>query len=270
MGLVSVAYSPFRLNARLRDPVITTSSSMQIWPAIDLRGGRCVRLEQGDFSRETVFGDDPAAMARHWVEQGATRLHLVDLDGARSGEPLNAAAVTAILAAVTIPCQLGGGVRSETTIRRWIEAGVERVVIGTEALKRPAWFGEACRQFPQQLVLGIDARDGQVATDGWTETSHTSAVDLAAQFAELPLAGIVYTDIATDGMLAGPNVEATAAMCRAARVSVIASGGVTSAEDVQRLAGVGAAGCIIGRALYEKRLTLSEAIEAAQNSETPG
>ncbi len=238
---------------------------MQIWPAIDLRGGKCVRLKQGDYCRETVFGDDPASMACHWVELGAECLHLVDLDGARTGQPSNIAAIEAILRAVHVPCQLGGGVRSEETICRFLDLGVARLVVGTQALREPEWFRRMCERFPGKLVLGIDARGGRVATEGWQQTSQVPALELARQYEALPVAAIVYTDIAADGMLAGPNVPAMAEMQRAVRLPVIASGGVTTAEDVARLAAIPMAGCIIGRALYEGTLTLPEAIRAGRN-----
>ncbi len=236
---------------------------MEIWPAIDLRGGKCVRLQQGDYRRETVFGDDPAGMARHWVEEGAKRLHLVDLDGARDGVPANLASVQAIVQTVDLPCELGGGIRNEESIRRLLDLGLARVVIGTLAVREPEWFLNMCRQFPGRLVLGIDARDGRVATDGWADTSRMGAVQLARHFAGEPLAAIVYTDIATDGMMAGPNVEAMARMRAAVDVPVVASGGVTTKDDVARLAAAGMAGCIIGRALYEGKLRLAEALAAA-------
>ncbi|MHC4406301.1 MAG: 1-(5-phosphoribosyl)-5-[(5-phosphoribosylamino)methylideneamino]imidazole-4-carboxamide isomerase [Planctomycetota bacterium] len=237
---------------------------MQIWPAIDLRGGKCVRLKQGDYQRETVFGEDPAAMARHWVDLGAECLHLVDLDGARDGRPGNLASVEAILEAVDVPCELGGGIRSEEGIAELLDLGLARLVIGTRALKEPEWFRATCGKFPGKLVVGIDARGGRVATDGWLETSDVAAVDLARQFEGEPVAAIVYTDIATDGMMAGPNVEAMAAMQAAIDVPVVASGGVTTAGDVARLAAVPMAGCIIGRALYEGELTLPDAIRAGK------
>jgi phosphoribosylformimino-5-aminoimidazole carboxamide ribotide isomerase len=240
---------------------------MQIWPAIDLLGGKCVRLRQGDYDCSTVFSDDPAAMAEQWVAQGARCLHLVDLDAAKTGSPTNLKAVEGILKRVDVPCQLGGGVRSEETIARLLDLGVARLVVGTAALKRPDWFGSICRSQPGHLVLGIDARDGRVASDGWTETSHQMATDLAVRFDDLPLAGIVYTDIATDGMLSGPNVRAMVEMQSAVRTPVIASGGVTSSEDVADLAATGVAGCIIGMALYEGRLTLADALAAAGREE---
>jgi phosphoribosylformimino-5-aminoimidazole carboxamide ribotide isomerase len=240
---------------------------MQIWPAIDLRGGQCVRLQQGDYGRETVFGDDPTAMARRWVADGGRFLHLVDLDGARDGRVVNLGIIRAIVEAVDIPCELGGGVRDESSIRTLLEAGLSRVVIGTKALREPDWFRQMCRQFPNRVALGIDARNGHVATDGWLETSDVSAVAMARQFDDEPVAALIYTDIATDGMLQGPNLGAMSEMAAAVRLPVIASGGVSSADDVRKLAQTGVAGCIIGRALYENRLTIAEALAAAGESE---
>jgi len=245
----------------------TTGGSIgqvQIWPAIDIRGGKCVRLKQGDYQRETVFGDDPAAVARHWVGSGAECLHLVDLDGAREGWPVNRASVQAILDAVQVPCELGGGIRSEETIRDWLGLGLQRVIVGTLAVKDPDWFRAMCRKFPGRLVLGIDARNGLVATDGWLQPSRIAATELARQFAAEPLAAIIYTDIAADGMMVGPNVTAMAEMRAAVDLPVVASGGVTTKEDVARLAAIPMAGCIIGRALYEGALALPEAMEAAR------
>jgi phosphoribosylformimino-5-aminoimidazole carboxamide ribotide isomerase len=243
---------------------IDSEARMQIWPAIDLRGGKCVRLVQGDYRRETVFSEDPPEMARHWVSQGAEFLHLVDLDGARSGRIENAASIEAILAAVSVPCQLGGGIRDEPTIARLLAAGVHRVVIGTLALKQPDWFRQMCQKFPDRIALAIDARGGVVATEGWLETSRTGALDLARDFAREPLAAIVCTDIDADGMLSGPNFDALAEMQRAVELPVIASGGVSTGEDITRLAELGLAGCIIGRALYEHTLSLSDALARAR------
>jgi phosphoribosylformimino-5-aminoimidazole carboxamide ribotide isomerase len=242
---------------------------MQVWPAIDLRGGKCVRLRQGDYQQETVYGEDPAEMARQWVAQGAQMLHLVDLDAARDGTSTNLQAVDAIVAAVNVPCELGGGIRDDAAIERLLAAGLARLVIGTWALKEPDWFRRSCRRFPGRLALGIDAKGGLVATDGWLKTSSMPAIELARQFAGEPLASIIYTDIARDGMLQGPNFDAMAQMNEAVEGDVIASGGITTAEDVRRLAEIGMAGCIIGRALYEGKLMLEEALAAAviQNSE---
>ncbi len=237
---------------------------MEVWPAIDLRGGKCVRLRQGNYDEETVFGDDPVAMAQRWHAEGAKQLHLVDLDGARDGTHANLAAIRGIVAAVPIPCQLGGGVRDEAAIESLLQMRLQWLVIGTKALKDSEWFRAMCRRFPGQLVLGIDARDGRVATEGWLDTSDCLAIDLARRFADEPLAAIVYTDIAKDGMLAGPNFDSLAQMIAAVEFPVIASGGVTSLADVRQLGTLGAAGCIIGRALYEGRLQLSEALRAAR------
>ena len=234
---------------------------MQIWPAIDLRGGKCVRLQQGDYQRETVFSDDPVAMAQSFADQGAKYLHLVDLDGARDGKPTNHDVVREIVAAVDMQCELGGGVRDQETIDRLLDTGLSRLVLGTAALKNADWFRQMCQQYPEQLVLGIDARDGMVATDGWLETSTTPATELADQFRDVPLAAIVYTDIATDGMMKGPNVPEMAAMQRHVDVPVVASGGVTTLDDVRRLNEAGLAAAIIGRAIYEGTLKLGEAIE---------
>ena len=239
---------------------------MEIWPAIDLRGGNCVRLQQGDYQRETVFSGDPAAMAQHWVALGARQLHLVDLDGAKEGRPANLASVRAIVQAVAVPCELGGGIRSQQTIRELLDLGLQRLVVGTLAIQRPDWFRQMCRKFPRRLVLGIDARDGRVATHGWLETSDVAATELARQFAAEPIAAVVYTDIATDGMLSGPNLAAMAEMRAAVDLPVVASGGVTTKEDVARLAAIPMAGCIIGRALYEGTLTLPDALAAMDSS----
>jgi phosphoribosylformimino-5-aminoimidazole carboxamide ribotide isomerase len=238
--------------------------AMQVWPAIDLRGGKCVRLRQGDYGQETVYGDDPAEMALRWIDQGAQCLHLVDLDGARDGKAANRAAVRAIVAAVSVPCQLGGGVRDEAAIRELLELGLARLVVGTKALKEPEWFRQMCRQFPGKLALGIDAKNGRVATEGWLETSDVGAIELAQSFEREPLATIIYTDIAKDGMLAGPNFEAMAEMSAAVELPVVASGGVTSASDVAELARLGLDACIVGRSLYEGKLTLPDALAAAK------
>ncbi len=241
---------------------------MLILPAIDLRGGRCVRLRQGDYDQETVFGADPAALARRWVDQGARYLHLVDLDGAREGRPINGSSIRAIVTAAGVPCQVGGGLRTEADVAEALSWGVARVVIGTRALQDPDGFAALCRRFAGKVVLGIDARQGRVATHGWLETSDCSALDLARRCEGWPLAALVYTDISRDGMLTGPNDEALAEMARASTLPVIASGGVTTLDDVRRLAGLGLAGCIIGRALYEGRLDLAAALALATATAT--
>jgi phosphoribosylformimino-5-aminoimidazole carboxamide ribotide isomerase len=224
---------------------------MEIIPAIDLRAGRCVQLVQGDYSRETIFSEDPVEMARRWEEQGAPRLHVVDLDGARDGRPKNLSVVADICAAVGLPVQLGGGIRNELTASRALDVGVQRVIVGTAALNERTAEG-LLRSFGDSIVIGIDARDGKVAVRGWLDTTDTSAVDLARKLAGLGLARMVYTDIGTDEMIAAvPKVE------------VIASGGITSVEDVRALRKAGAVGVIIGTALYTGKLTLEEALEAA-------
>jgi len=235
---------------------------MRVVPAIDLRGGRCVRLRQGDYAQETIFGDDPAAMAERWASEGASRIHLVDLDGARDGRPVNGDAVRAILSRVAVPCQLGGGVRDEGTIATWLEAGLAQVIIGTQALKDPPWFEEMAKRYPDRLILGLDARNGRVATAGWLDVSSVAAVELAQRFDHLPLAGLIYTDISRDGMLEGPNIEATEALTRQLQTPVTASGGVSRLDDLRALAQTPVAACIVGVALYANRFTLAEAIAA--------
>jgi phosphoribosylformimino-5-aminoimidazole carboxamide ribotide isomerase len=234
-----------------------------VLPAIDVRGGQCVRLRQGDYDRETVFGGDPAAVARRWVEQGASYLHVVDLDGAKQGRPINGESMRRIVAAAGVPCQLGGGLRTDEHVAVALSWGAQRIVIGTKALKDPAWLASLCHRFPERIVLGIDARDGRVATDGWLETSEQSAIDIAKRCAGWPLAAIVYTDIGRDGMMEGPNFDGLRQMTATVDLPVIASGGITTLEDITRLAGLELAGCIIGRALYEGRLELGRAIRAA-------
>lgn len=233
---------------------------MRIWPAIDMRGGKCVRLQQGDYDRETVFDDEPASVAQRWVQQGSDCLHLVDLDGARDGKLINGEAIRRIVDSVDVTLQLGGGIRDETTIQRLLDLGLDRLVIGTQALKHPDWFRTMAQRYPNKLVLGIDARNGMVATDGWLETSETSAISLAGQFESEPLAAIVYTDIAKDGMMAGPNLTAMREMKESTSLSVVASGGVTVANDVVELRAIPMDGAIIGRALYEGAIQLADVL----------
>ena len=236
---------------------------MELWPAIDLRGGRCVRLLQGDYDRETVFGEDPVAMARQFVAAGARRLHLVDLDGAKAGTPVQAAVIARIVAAAGVPCQLGGGIRSLETARHYAGIGLSRLVVGSVAIEQPALLEELAHALPGQIVLGLDARDGHVAVRGWTDTSALRAVDVARRSQHLPLAAVVYTDIATDGMLSGPNLVALREMLAASSLPVVASGGIATAADLSAVAASGAQGCIVGRALYDGGLGLSEALAAA-------
>jgi phosphoribosylformimino-5-aminoimidazole carboxamide ribotide isomerase len=220
-------------------------------------------LVQGDYDRQTVYDADPLAVARRFADEGARRLHLVDLDGARDGRPRNVDIVRQIVAELPLQCELGGGVRDDESLEMWLAAGLARVVLGTAALRRPDWFRGVCRRHPQQIVLGVDARDGRVATEGWLETSDVKATDLVEQFSREPLAAIVYTDIATDGMLVGPNIPETVRLQRSVEAPVIASGGIRNAADVSELARAGVAGCIIGRALYEGTITIREALETA-------
>jgi phosphoribosylformimino-5-aminoimidazole carboxamide ribotide isomerase len=237
---------------------------MDVIPAIDLRGGRCVRLRQGDFDRETVFADDPVAVASKWQAEGATRLHLVDLDGAKNGRSIQLEAIAAIVHGVGIPCQLGGGLRDSASVESVLSLGIERVVIGTMALREPNWFRSLTCRFPGRVALAIDAHEGMVATDGWLDVSRISALALAKQYEELPLAALIYTDIARDGMLNGPNLHATTEMVRHSGLPVIASGGVGSLADLRDLALTNVTACIVGRALYDQRFALSEAIQTAK------
>jgi phosphoribosylformimino-5-aminoimidazole carboxamide ribotide isomerase len=230
---------------------------MLIYPAIDLLGGNCVRLRQGDYSRETVFSNDPASVAKEWVRQGAERLHLVDLDGAKAGRPINGEVIRRIVSAVDVPCQLGGGIRNEEDLETVFEWGVRWAVLGTRALQEPGWVCRMADRHPARIVLGVDARDGFVATEGWLSTSTTKATDLAKQVEHSPLAAVVYTDIAKDGMMSGPNFEQLAEMRDAVRLPVIASGGVSAHEHVSKLAALRLFGCIVGRALYEGAIDLS-------------
>jgi phosphoribosylformimino-5-aminoimidazole carboxamide ribotide isomerase len=245
---------------------------MEILPAIDLRGGCCVRLRQGDYSQETVFGDNPAEMAARWEREGGTRLHLVDLDGAKAGRPVNIAAIKSIVETVKIPCELGGGLRDEATIRQMIEeVGIDRAIIGTQALKQPDWFRKMVQLFPGRIALGLDARNGMVATAGWLDVSQTSALELARQFADLDLAAVIYTNIANDGMMQGIDQGTIEDMVQLAELGlpVIASGGVTTLADIERLAAVSRQqpkliGAIVGRALYEGTIHVQDAVRMAR------
>ncbi len=240
---------------------------LTLYPAIDLKGGACVRLRRGDMDQATVYGDDPAAQAMAWQHAGCQWLHVVDLDGAFAGRSVNTEAVRAILAVVQAPVQLGGGIRDMAGIEAWLAEGVARVILGSVAAKNPALVQEACRQFPGRIVVGIDARDGLVATEGWAETSSLSVEALALRFEDAGAAAIIFTDIGRDGMLTGVNIGATAALARAVTTPVIASGGVGSIGDLiaLRLAAAetpGIEGVIVGRALYDGRMTPYEALQA--------
>lgn len=237
---------------------------MILFPAIDLKNGFCVRLEQGDMARATIFHRDPAEQARSFVAQGFDYLHVVDLDGAFAGRPMNAAAVDRVLAAVKIPLQLGGGIRDRATIEKWLGNGVARVIIGTAAVRDPALVKEAAKKYPGRIAVGLDARDGKVAVEGWAHTSELSALDLARRFEDAGVAALIYTDVARDGMLKGLNLEATLALADAVAIPVIASGGLASLDDVRALLAPRAnklAGAIVGRALYDGRLDAAAALQ---------
>lgn len=242
---------------------------LQLLPAIDLLEGRCVRLRQGNYDDSTVFSNDPVEMALRWRDEGAERLHLVDLDGAKAGRPVNQEVVRRIVTATGIPCQLGGGIRNEDNVRSTIEkTGVDRVIIGTKALREPDWFAELCARFPHQLALGLDARDSMVATDGWLEVSKVSVTELAQRFVGVPLAAVIYTNIANDGMMQGIDEQTLNDFCTVADMGlpVIASGGVTTMDDIAALKEIAAGhpnliGAITGRAIYEGTISVREAIE---------
>lgn len=242
---------------------------MQILPAIDLRGGQCVRLRQGDYNQETVFSNNPAEMAQRWEADGAERLHLVDLDGAKAGKPTNLDAIRSIVEAVNIPCQFGGGLRDEAALQLVLnDIGIERAIVGTQALKQPEWFREMTSQFPGKIALGLDARDSMVATEGWLDVSEQSAIELAGQYADLDLAAVIYTNIANDGMMRGIDDQTIADMVKLTELglNVIASGGVTTLVDIQKLTDVsrehpGLVAAIVGRALYEGTIQVADAVK---------
>ncbi|NJK79026.1 MAG: 1-(5-phosphoribosyl)-5-[(5-phosphoribosylamino)methylideneamino]imidazole-4-carboxamide isomerase [Chloroflexaceae bacterium] len=243
---------------------------MEIIPAIDIKDGVCVRLYQGDFEQATVYGEDPAAVARHWVAQGATRLHVVDLDGARTGYPTNTAAIRAIVAAVEIPVQLGGGMRTDDAIQAAFATGVERVIIGTAAVRDPGLVTRMVERYDERIIIGVDARDGWVATAGWTEMSEIHAAELIEQMAYVGVQRVIYTDIARDGTLTEPNYAATGALVRpdGTPPAIIASGGIAQVEHLLRLAALGVAAAIVGRALYTGDIQLPQAIAAVDKGVT--
>ena len=239
---------------------------LTLYPAIDLKDGQCVRLLRGDMDKATVFGKDPAAQAKRFAEAGFQWLHLVDLNGAFKGTPVNAAAVTSIRAAVDLPIQLGGGIRTMQQIEAWLEAGITRVILGTTALRDPALVKEACKKFPKQIAVGIDAKNGRVAVEGWAEESDVLATDLAKQFEDAGVAAIIYTDIARDGAMEGPNLDETVALAESISTPVILSGGISRVEDIiaaRAYTGIGIDGVIIGRALYEGSIDPANALKVA-------
>lgn len=242
---------------------------MLVIPAIDLKEGKCVRLEQGLMDKDTVFNDDPAAQALVWQNQGAELLHIVDLDGAFAGEPKNRGAIEAILKAITIPAQLGGGIRDLATIEAYLSLGLTRVIIGTAAQRNPELVREACGKFPGRIVVGIDAKNGMVAVQGWAEVTDITAVELARKFEDCGVAAIIYTDISRDGMLQGPNLEATKALAEAVSIPVIASGGVSTLKDIENLMAIessGISGVITGKAVYTGAIKLNEAIALTKSA----
>ncbi|OOC10450.1 MULTISPECIES: 1-(5-phosphoribosyl)-5-[(5-phosphoribosylamino)methylideneamino]imidazole-4-carboxamide isomerase [Thioalkalivibrio] len=245
---------------------------MLVIPAIDLKEGKCVRLRQGRMEDSTVFGEEPVEMARRWVEAGAERLHIVDLDGAFAGRPRNAEAIHAIVEAFPdLTIQIGGGIRDDDTVQAYLDAGVQYVIIGTRAVSAPHFVNDLCLEFPGHIIVGLDARDGKIAVDGWSKLSRHDVIDLAQHFESDGVAAIIYTDIARDGMMEGPNVEATAKLAENVRVPVIASGGVSSLDDIRSLArgaDAGIDGVIVGRALYEDAFTLEQARAAARGEDT--
>ncbi len=237
---------------------------MDVLPAIDLRDGRCVRLIQGQYDRQITYNDDPIEQARQFHADGARWLHIVDLDGAKAGHPINTESIAAIADLGLLQIEVGGGLRDETTIRQLLDLGATRVIIGTKAVTDFEWFKQMARAFPGQIVLGLDARDATISTHGWLEDSARSVLEFAIVAGELPLAAIVYTDIAKDGMLTGPNLERTRALVEAVETPVIASGGVKEVQDIRNLKPLGVAGVIVGRSLYEGTLTVPDALAAAR------
>jgi phosphoribosylformimino-5-aminoimidazole carboxamide ribotide isomerase len=244
---------------------------MDIFPAIDLLDGKCVRLYQGDYAKSEIFNDNPAAMAQSWLEQGANKLHLVDLDGAKAGQPVNLEAITSILEMVKttatqpVQIQVGGGLRTEASVQQLLTLGVDRVILGTVAVEQPDLVKNLCQKYPQQIVVGIDARNGKVATKGWLETSEVLATDLAKQMAKIGAAAIIYTDIHRDGTMTGPNLDALRELASGSEIPVIASGGVSSLRDLLNLLSLeamGVTGTIVGRAIYTGEVNLREAIRA--------
>jgi phosphoribosylformimino-5-aminoimidazole carboxamide ribotide isomerase len=238
---------------------------MYIIPAIDLRGGKCVRLIQGDFRRQINYQENPVKQAQDFIDQGAEWVHIVDLDGAKVGRPVNTPTISAIVKLGKLKIEVGGGLRQEQDIKTLLDTGIERVIIGTQAVTDFKWFADITKHFPERIALGLDARGSHVVTAGWKTEHPKSLLELATEASRLPIAAIIYTDVTKDGMLAGPNIERTKVLIRSVPAPVVASGGVTTVEDIKKLSSIGAAGAIVGRALYEGTITLPEAIAAAEN-----
>lgn len=239
---------------------------MILFPAIDIRGGKCVRLTQGDYNQEKVYSDLPTEMARKWEQKGAEFIHIVDLDGAKSGQSINSEVIQSIAKEVNIPVQVGGGIRSFEIIERYLSSGVERVIIGTAAINNQDFLKQAAEKYQDRIAVSIDARNGYVATDGWTKDSNVKAIDLVKKLEEVGIQTIVYTDILKDGMLKGPNFEELQAVNEATTINVIASGGVSSKEDIERLKSLNLYGAIIGKALYDGTVKFEELLEAENNA----
>jgi phosphoribosylformimino-5-aminoimidazole carboxamide ribotide isomerase len=244
---------------------------MHIIPAVDIKNGKCVRLKQGRMNEETIFSSNPVEMAQKWANYGVRLLHIVDLDGAFQKKPQNTNIIKDIIASINIPIQVGGGIRTLSTIQMYLDMGVSRVVLGTEAIRNPEQVAKFCTAFPEQIVIGIDAKNGKVAVEGWTETTSVNAIDLAKQFENTGVAAINFTDIHRDGMQTGPNIQATKALAEAISIPIVASGGVSTIKDIKNLLEVaesGIVGVICGRSLYEGTLDLSEAVAITEQSQT--
>lgn len=243
---------------------------MLVIPAIDLKDGKCVRLRQGEMDQETIYGDDPVEVAGRWVEAGAKRLHLVDLNGAFAGKPVNGAAIQAIAKAYPdVPIQVGGGIRDEDTVQAYLDAGVQYVIIGTKAINAPHFVENLCIEYPSHVIVGLDAKDGKVAIDGWSKLSNHDVIDMAKRFEQIGVEAIIYTDISRDGMMSGVNIESTVALAQAICIPVIASGGITNMDDIRALKAVeeeGISGAITGRAIYEGTLDFAEAQKIADGA----
>lgn len=236
---------------------------MDVLPAIDLIDGKCVRLLQGQYDKKIIYGDYPADQAKEFIDEAAKWIHVIDLDGAKAGKPMNIEAIESIVALRKLKVEVGGGIRDEESIRRLLDIGVERLIIGTRAVKEFDWFAEMCEKFPRRLVLGLDGKDSKVATDGWLQETEETIIDFAQKATSVPIAAIIYTDISKDGMLEGPNLDRTQLLVQSIDVPVVAAGGVTTVDDITHLGEIGVAGAVIGRGLYEGTITVRDAIKVA-------